>query len=149
MCLRRTRYPSSLQVRMKHSVLVRAFTVGTHNAVMRRCRDTGLYVGYLRAIHGAHSQGETPEELIDNLKEVVDLLLDLEIPSSSLRISERPPLSRSQLDLLSRGHVRRSSGATRAREIRTTVEDGVSGSKSPAPIADFPFPNGVRRMPWP
>jgi predicted RNase H-like HicB family nuclease len=50
---------------------MRAFT-----AVVERCPDTGLYVGYVPGFPGAHSQGETMDELGKNLKEVIELLLE-------------------------------------------------------------------------
>ncbi|RUM41543.1 MAG: type II toxin-antitoxin system HicB family antitoxin [Desulfurobacterium sp.] len=46
----------------------------TFSAVIERCPETGLYVGYIPGIPGAHSQGETIEELVENLKEVLELL---------------------------------------------------------------------------
>ena len=48
----------------------------TYTAVVERCPDTGLYVGYVPGFQGAHSQGETLEELNRNLKEVIAMLLD-------------------------------------------------------------------------
>lgn len=45
-------------------------------AVIERCPDTGLYVGYIPGFPGAHSQGESLEELNRNLKEVIELLLE-------------------------------------------------------------------------
>ena len=45
-------------------------------AIVERCPATGLYVGHVPGFPGAHSQGETLEELNDNLKEVVAMLLD-------------------------------------------------------------------------
>jgi len=45
-------------------------------AVVERCPDTGLYVGYVPGLPGAHSQGETLDELRENLKEVIELLLE-------------------------------------------------------------------------
>ena len=45
-------------------------------AVVERCPDTGLYVGYVPGFPGAHSQGETLEELNENLREVVAMILD-------------------------------------------------------------------------
>ena len=48
----------------------------TCTAVVERCPDTRLYVGYVPGFPGAYSQGETLEELNDNLKEVVAMLLD-------------------------------------------------------------------------
>ena len=51
-------------------------TAHTLTAVVERCPDTGLYVGYVPGFPGAHSQGETLDELNANLKEVVALILD-------------------------------------------------------------------------
>lgn len=48
----------------------------TYTAVLERCPDTGLYVGYVPGFRGAHSQGGTLEELNRNLKEVIAMLLD-------------------------------------------------------------------------
>jgi predicted RNase H-like HicB family nuclease len=45
-------------------------------AVVEKCPDTGLYVGYIPGLRGGHSQGETMDELNHNLKEVVELLLE-------------------------------------------------------------------------
>ena len=50
---------------------MRSFT-----AVIERCPDTGFYVGYVPGFPGAHSQGDTLEELNRNLKEVIELLLE-------------------------------------------------------------------------
>ena len=43
---------------------------------MERCPDTRLYVGYVPGFPGAHSQGETLEELNVNLREVIAMLLE-------------------------------------------------------------------------
>lgn len=48
----------------------------TYTAVVERCPDTGLYVGYVPGFPGAHSQGGTMEELADDLKEIIAMLLD-------------------------------------------------------------------------
>ncbi|MXY40281.1 MAG: type II toxin-antitoxin system HicB family antitoxin [Rhodospirillaceae bacterium] len=48
----------------------------TYTAVVERCLDTGLYVGYVPGFPGAHSQGETLEELNGNLREVIEMLLE-------------------------------------------------------------------------
>ncbi len=48
----------------------------TYTAVVERCPDTGLYVGYIPGFAGAHSQGETLEELNRNLCEVVAMILE-------------------------------------------------------------------------
>ncbi|MCX6155717.1 MAG: type II toxin-antitoxin system HicB family antitoxin [Candidatus Kapabacteria bacterium] len=48
----------------------------TFSAVIEKCKDTGLFVGYIPGFPGAHSQGETIEDLRQNLFEVVDMLLE-------------------------------------------------------------------------
>jgi predicted RNase H-like HicB family nuclease len=45
-------------------------------AVVERCFDTGLYVGYVPGFPGAHSQGESLDELQRNLREVIEMLLE-------------------------------------------------------------------------
>ncbi|MEK7484285.1 MAG: type II toxin-antitoxin system HicB family antitoxin [Planctomycetota bacterium] len=45
-----------------------------YTAIIERCSDTHLLVGYVPGFKGAHSQGETMEELQKNLKEVIELL---------------------------------------------------------------------------
>jgi predicted RNase H-like HicB family nuclease len=47
-----------------------------YTAVVERCPDTGLYVGYVPGFPGAHSQAETLDELNQNLKEVIEMLLE-------------------------------------------------------------------------
>jgi predicted RNase H-like HicB family nuclease len=48
----------------------------TFTAVVERDPDTGLFVGYVPGWPGAHSQGETVDELRSNLREVIELLLE-------------------------------------------------------------------------
>ncbi len=48
----------------------------TYTAVIERCPDTGLFVGYVPGFPGAHSQGESIDELSHNLEEVVAMLLE-------------------------------------------------------------------------
>jgi predicted RNase H-like HicB family nuclease len=50
-------------------------------AVIERCPDTGLYVGYVPGFPGAHTQAETLDELQHNLREVVQMLLEDGEPS--------------------------------------------------------------------
>lgn len=45
-------------------------------AIIEHCLDTGLYVGYVPGFPGAHSQGETLDELSKNLNEVLQMLLE-------------------------------------------------------------------------
>ena len=48
----------------------------TYTAVIERCPETGLYVGYIPVIPGAHSQGESLDELRRNLAEVIAMLAE-------------------------------------------------------------------------
>jgi len=48
----------------------------SYTAVIERCSDTGLFVGYVPGFPGAHSQGETLDELNRNLAEVIEMLLE-------------------------------------------------------------------------
>ena len=50
--------------------------VKTCTAVVERDADTGLYVGWVPGVPGAHSQGETLDELQANLREVIELLIE-------------------------------------------------------------------------
>ncbi len=45
-------------------------------AVVERCPQTGLYVGYVPGFAGAHSQGASLDELRRNLQEVIAMLLE-------------------------------------------------------------------------
>ena len=45
-------------------------------AVVERDPETGLFVGYIPGWNGAHSQGATLDELRENLREVVAMLLE-------------------------------------------------------------------------
>jgi len=48
----------------------------TFTAVVERCTETGVYVGHIPGFPGAHSQGETLDELNHNLQEVIAMLLE-------------------------------------------------------------------------
>jgi predicted RNase H-like HicB family nuclease len=50
---------------------MRAFT-----AVVERCPETGLFVGYVPGFPGAHSQAETLEDLKNNMREVIEMPLE-------------------------------------------------------------------------
>lgn len=47
-----------------------------YKAVVERSPETGLYVRFVPGFPGAHTQGETLEELNANLREVVTMLLE-------------------------------------------------------------------------
>lgn len=51
-----------------------------YTAVIEYCHDLGLYVGYVPGFTGAHSQGETLDELNKNLYEVISMLLEDGLP---------------------------------------------------------------------
>jgi len=48
----------------------------TFTAIIEKDSDTKLYVGYIPGFPGAHSQGETLDELHENLREVIEMLLE-------------------------------------------------------------------------
>lgn len=49
---------------------------GQFTVVVERCAETGLLVGYVPGFPGAHSQGETLDELQQNMAEVIAMLLE-------------------------------------------------------------------------
>ena len=57
-------------------------------AYIEKDSETGLYVGIVPGIHGAHTQGETLDELHKNLKEVLELCLEEMDPESLNEIPE-------------------------------------------------------------
>jgi predicted RNase H-like HicB family nuclease len=50
--------------------------MSVYTFVVERDPDTGLYVGHVPGWPGAHSQGETLDELNRNLQEVIEMLLE-------------------------------------------------------------------------
>jgi predicted RNase H-like HicB family nuclease len=47
-----------------------------YTAVIEKCSETGLYVGFVPGFPGAHSRAETLDELHSNLREVIEMLLE-------------------------------------------------------------------------
>ena len=47
-----------------------------YSAVIERCPQTGLFVGFVPWFPGAHSQGETLDEVNHNLHDVITMLLE-------------------------------------------------------------------------
>ena len=45
-------------------------------AIIEKDPETGLYVGYVPGFPGAHSQAASLDELNDNLREVIAMLLE-------------------------------------------------------------------------
>jgi len=50
--------------------------MNTYTFVVERCPATKLYVGYVPGFPGAHSQGESMEELREHMAEVIQMLLE-------------------------------------------------------------------------
>ena len=50
---------------------MRSFT-----AIIERDCETGLYVGYVPELPGAHSQGVTIDELREHIREAIELVLE-------------------------------------------------------------------------
>lgn len=48
----------------------------TFTAIIEKCAETGLYIGYVPGFPGAHTQGASLDELNKNLKEVIEMLLE-------------------------------------------------------------------------
>lgn len=48
----------------------------SYSAVIERCSQTGLFVGFVPGFPGAQSQGETLDELNHNLQEVIAMLVE-------------------------------------------------------------------------
>jgi len=48
----------------------------TYIAIIEKCNETGLYVGFVPGLPGVHSQGETLDELNKNMKEVLEMLFE-------------------------------------------------------------------------
>ena len=47
-----------------------------YTAVIKKCRETGLFVGYVPGFAGAHTQAASLDELNRNLQEVISMLLE-------------------------------------------------------------------------
>jgi predicted RNase H-like HicB family nuclease len=62
-----------------------AYTAGMRSfpAVVERCPDTGLFVGHVPGFAGAHTQAASLDELQENLREVIALLLEEGEPALS------------------------------------------------------------------
>lgn len=50
--------------------------IKSYTAIIEKDVETALYVGYVPGFPGAHSQGETLDELRENLSEVIEMLLE-------------------------------------------------------------------------
>ena len=59
----------------------------TFTAIIERDGITGSYVGYIPEFPGAHSQGDTIDELRNNLVEVVSMLIEDNEPPSNIVVA--------------------------------------------------------------
>ena len=48
----------------------------SYTVVIERCPETSLYIGSVPGFPGAHSQGESLDELRENMREVIAMLLE-------------------------------------------------------------------------
>lgn len=48
----------------------------TYSVIVERDADTGTFVGWVPGWPGAHSQGDTLDEVEGNLREVIEMLLE-------------------------------------------------------------------------
>ena len=68
-----TARPRPQQTLITYSRLIH---IKNYTAIIERCQNTGLYVGFIPGFRGAHTQAETLDELNQNLREVVEMLLE-------------------------------------------------------------------------
>lgn len=47
-----------------------------YTAIIEKSTDTGLYVAHIPGFPGAHTQGETLDEVNVNLREILEMLLE-------------------------------------------------------------------------
>tara|TARA_Y100001972_G_C7616563_1_gene309211 strand:- start:739 stop:966 length:228 start_codon:yes stop_codon:yes gene_type:complete len=57
-------------------------------AQIERDKETGLYIGIVPNLPGAHTQGASLDELQENLKEVIELCLEELTPEELTNLSE-------------------------------------------------------------
>ncbi len=48
----------------------------SYTAIIERCQDTGFYIGFIPDFQGAHTQAETLDELNQNLRGVIEMLIE-------------------------------------------------------------------------
>ena len=92
-------------------------------AVVERCPDTGLFVGYVPGFPGAHSQGETLEELNDNLKEVIAMILE---DRGAPLLTEDQPVTLQRPSFVAMGS---STSGRRASEADEMLAKGFGGDR--------------------
>jgi predicted RNase H-like HicB family nuclease len=87
-----------------------ALAVKSFTAVVERCPDTGLYVGYVPGFPGAHTQAETLDELNNNLREVIEMLLGFRRAGPAIQRAFKSAIS----GAIRQGLLERDGGRIRA-----------------------------------
>src|SRR5271166_2100497 len=101
-------------------------------AVVERDPETGLFVGYIPGWAGAHSQGATLDELRENLREVVSMLIEDGDPyfeaefigTQSIAVRTDAASSRTQCGFLSNNFRPSSSSRSLACWLNAGCETG-------------------------
>jgi predicted RNase H-like HicB family nuclease len=62
--------------KLERSLSQARFTMKSYTIVVERCPETGLYVGSVPGFAGAHTQGGSLDELRENMREVISMLLE-------------------------------------------------------------------------
>jgi predicted RNase H-like HicB family nuclease len=81
----------------------------TFNVVVERDPETGTYVGHVPGWPGAHTQGDSLDELQTNLREVIAMLLEDgdHCPGAQAQRIARPPVQLVSVTPASHGHKTR------------------------------------------
>jgi len=61
--------------------------------------EEGGYIGYIAELPGANTQGETLEEVRENLHEAMQMILEANREAAESRLSGKPGVTREQLTL--------------------------------------------------
>jgi len=69
--------------RYRKQKICHAIATLVEHADIEQCADTGAFVGKIIGVPGAHSQGSTREELIINLREVLEMLFQDATPGQA------------------------------------------------------------------
>jgi predicted RNase H-like HicB family nuclease len=115
----------------------------TFTAVIERDSATGFLVGYMPGFPGAHSQAETMDELHENLREVIAMLLEdgeplLEAEFVGIKTSRSPDHG-----LASRSQIRPSLSPSRTMRVRRSPSAWLDGARQ------FPFTKAaILRSHW-
>jgi predicted RNase H-like HicB family nuclease len=56
--------------------LIEEVKMNKFTAVIERCSETGMFVGYVPGFPGAHSQADSLDDLNRNLQEVIEMLIE-------------------------------------------------------------------------